>query len=135
MASVYEGGVVDTYETEFIIPYGGIYSKFVSGVLVRGKYCMITEYGIIIKSKYTKYSSYTLVRPFKKEINPKEVNSFNLDNMIYNVLIHYKDSYDVYVKKEDLIIAQRDAKLIKLKNQIQKEKSISFKLKKIFKIK
>jgi len=132
-------GYTKTFETEFDVPYMGIYSKFISKIIFRCQYDMVTEYGIVIKSEYTRYGSYSLIRILKEQCHPIDVYSLLLDNMIYNVLVHELSNSDLFITESDLVmckvVSERNEKLSKLKAQIKKEKSIPFKLKKFFKLK
>ena len=130
---IMEGGYTEKFDTELDIPYDGIYSKFISKVTFRGKHNMVTEWGFTIKGKYSKYSSYGIVRSLKKQYEPNEVYSLFWDNMIYNVLVNELPKSDILITENDLLGCERSAKMEKLRLKMKREKSFIFRLKKKFK--
>ena len=131
-----EGGYTEHFAIELEYDYNGLYSRFISKIHYRGKHNrdIINQYGITIKGDYvTGYGGYTIYKEFTfRDVN--EVEHLDMDDAIYDVLkAHIKDQYlKISITEEDLAMCKREAKLIALKNKIKLEKSLKYKIRKLF---
>ena len=132
MSSTIDGGGWDEieYNIDLKFEYKGLYSKFVDEIYFRGEHHLITEYGFSIKSDYTKYRKYSFYKLLSKYYLPEHIELIDIDKLIYDELLKKSD---VNITEEDLIMCIREKKLSKLKKQMKKEKSISYRVKKFFK--
>jgi len=132
-----EGGYTTSYAIELEYDYKGLYSRYISKIHYRGEHNkdIIDQYGITIKGDYVKgYGGYTIYKEFMwRDVN--EVEHLDIDDKIFDVLIdHIKDTYiKITITEEDLTICKREAKLLALQKKIKKEKSLKYKIRKIFK--
>lgn len=138
MVMIMEGGYDEKYAVELEYDYNGLYSRFVDKIYFRGKYNkdIIDQYGISIKGDYVSgYGGYTIYKEFTwREVD--EVKHMDMDNKVYDVLKdHIKDStIEITITEEDLEMCKREAKLIALQKKIKKEKTLRYKIRKLFKL-
>jgi len=131
-----EGGYTERYGIEIEYDYNGLYSKFIDKIYFRGKSeHVITEFGISIKKKFIKYNKYVRYNSLNEHYNPKCVKFLNMDNIIRKLLLQNNTPYEIsYITKEDIILCEREAKIVALQEKIKKEKSLRYKIRKLFKI-
>jgi hypothetical protein len=126
-----EGGYEEKYAIELEYDYKGLYSKFIDRIYFRGKYNLVTEFGLSIRSNYIKSESYTIYRSLYKPYIPKEVGSLNLDDKIRQLLINLTS--DILITEEDLIMNEREIKLNEITKKIKEGKRIKNRIKRFFK--
>ena len=132
MASVIDGGTWDepTYNIDIKIRYKGIYSKFVDEFYLRGEHNLIEQWGMSIRSDYTRYSQYSFYRSLDKHYPIDLIDMIDIDSLIRSELVR---KGDVNISENDVILHEREIKMLKLRKQMKKEKSIPFRIKKFFK--
>jgi len=131
-----EGGYTERYGIELEYEYDGLYSKFVDKIYFRGKSeNVITEFGISIKREFIKYNAYITFQSLKEHYDPNSVKFLNMDIKIQEMLLQKSIPYEIsYVTKENIILCEREAKIVALQEKIKKEKSLKYKFRKLFKI-
>jgi len=132
MAMIIDGGYPEKdYKTDIKIKYNGLYSKFVSVVFFRGEGRYATEWGFKIIKPYTKYSSVTTVRSLDEIYDPNDLHLLDIDKMIGDVL--KTASSNVLITDEQLTLAVREVKMRRIKEQIKREKTLKYRIKRFFK--
>jgi len=133
MASMVEGsGYQQTYETDIMFHYNGIYSKFVDKIYFRGKYNLVTEFGISLRGDYIKSSAYNIYRTLDKPYVTGEVESLDMDDKIRKILSEHHSATSITEK--DLVVNDRQIKLNQITYKIKERKKLKNRIRKFCKL-